>query len=126
MPPLTLLRQAARTFGDWGIPTAVSIIAARDKLSASAGVIGGGGIETGLDSARAIAIGADISGFARPILKRYMEHGVESAEEYIETHIYELKMTMMLTGAGELKSLRSVPRVYTGTLAEYLTSLNLI
>jgi len=114
------LRRAGETFADWGIPTAPSIYAARRILGESACVIASGGIDTGLDSMRALAMGADVSGFARSILTSFMEKGTEGAVEYLETHLYELKVGMLLIGAGDVKAIGKAPKLYTGELKDWI------
>lgn len=115
-------RLIAGTFADWGIPTAFSIIAARKTCRPGTCIIGAGGIITGLDAARAIAAGADLVGFARSVFLAYREEGVNGADRYIDRVIRELKNAMVLTGARDLAALRSVPRVYTGELRQWLSS----
>lgn len=117
------LRRIAGTFADWGIPTAFSIIAARRTCSPGTCIIGAGGIFTGLDAARAIAAGADIAGFARSVFLAYREGGAPAADSYVDRVIRELKNAMVLTGARNLDALRAVPRVYTGELRHWLSTM---
>jgi isopentenyl-diphosphate delta-isomerase len=117
------LRQVGETFADWGLPTACSIVSARRILSAGTCLIGSGGIQSGLDCARAIALGADIAGFARPILLAFMENNTEGASAYIERIIYELKTAMLLTGSKNIQALQNTPRIYTGRLRKWLMDL---
>jgi isopentenyl-diphosphate delta-isomerase len=115
-----ILRKAGKTFSNWGVPTAYSLINARNMLSDDVCIIGSGGIENGLDSARAIALGADIAGFARAILLAFMDNGLQGASDFIESNIYELKTAMLLTGSCRTGDLQKAPRIYTGKLLEWL------
>lgn len=120
---LEILRRTGRVFSDWGIPTAVCVYAARKIVSADTTIIASGGITSGLDCARAIALGADLAGFARPILRAFMTGGEEASSQFIRGMIYELKMAMMLTGSRDIAALKKVPRILTGRLAEWAGGL---
>ncbi len=115
-----LLRHIGETFADWGVPTAVSVIAARNICSRKTAIIASGGIENGLDVARAIAAGADMAGFARPILLSFLDGGVDAACGAIERIKEELRIAMLLTDTRSLFALAEAPRVYTGRLREWL------
>lgn len=106
-----------KALGDWGIPTAISIV----EVSQSTGlrVIASGGIRTGLDIAKAIALGADAVGIARPFLQRAVE-GLESVRSYILELIRELRTVMFLVGARDVEELRRTPLVIMGKTAEWL------
>ena len=118
-----ILRQAGQIFSNWGIPTALSLLAARNICDSKTCLIGSGGIFNGLDCARAIACGANLAGFARPILLKFIEEGSEGAASFIENMIYEIKTTMLLTGSRDVPALQQAPRVYTGVLPEWIESL---
>lgn len=118
-----VLRQAGKTFSDWGVPSAVSLLMARRVLSPDRCVIGSGGIKSGLDCARAVALGADIAGFARAILLEFYENGINGAIGFIERIVYELKTAMLLTGSKDIEALKIAPRVYTGELKVWLDEL---
>ncbi len=119
-------RAFAETFADWGIPTAVSIIAARKVCAPSTCVMGSGGLFTGLDCAKAIAAGADMAGFARAVLLAWHRAGREGAATYIARVKRELKTAMLLTGSTNLAALQKAPRVITGELSQWLASLDQI
>ncbi len=53
------------TFADWGIPTAASIVECRGL---GVPLVATGGIRTGLDAAKALALGADLVAIGRPAL----------------------------------------------------------
>jgi isopentenyl-diphosphate delta-isomerase len=102
---------------NWGIPTACSLVEVR---TASKGkVIASGGLRTGLDAAKAIALGADVVGIAKPFLQKAVE-GEEALEKHIATIIEETRICMFLAGARNVAEMRGVPAVITGWTAEWL------
>jgi len=102
---------------DWGVPTAVSVAYAAES---GASVIATGGIKTGLDVARALALGADMAGIARPILQAFAAGGRAGAEAFLDQVLQELSAVMLLCGVRSPRQLRHVPRVITGELKDWL------
>ncbi|MBA7573848.1 Isopentenyl-diphosphate delta-isomerase [subsurface metagenome] len=107
------------TFLDWGIPTAASIIETRAVANDSTIIIGSGGIRNGLEIAKSIAIGADISAIAQPFLKQAFNNS-KDVESYIETLISELKSSMFLTGCKKIKDLKKSEYVILPPLRTWL------
>ncbi|HVS12612.1 MAG TPA: type 2 isopentenyl-diphosphate Delta-isomerase [Thermoanaerobaculia bacterium] len=98
-------------FADWGVPTATSI----RELAAIAGltVIGSGGLRTGLDAAKAIALGAHLAGMAYPFLQAATD-STDAVVARVERIVQELRIAMFCVGARTLDGLRGVPLVATG------------
>lgn len=112
-------RALGEAFWEWGIPTAVSV-----AWVAEAGfrtVFATGGVKTGLDIARALALGATAGGIARPVLQALTRGGVEEAKSYLLQVERELKAAMLLVGAADVASLRRAPRVLLGELQAWLS-----
>ncbi|MBV9119917.1 MAG: type 2 isopentenyl-diphosphate Delta-isomerase, partial [Chloroflexi bacterium] len=105
-------------FAAWGIPTVVSI-----PLAAAAGlpVIGSGGVRTGLDAARALALGATVVGVARPLLLVAQE-GYEATSAWVRRFLDELRTALFLTGALNPGAIRG-KAVLTGPARELLHGL---
>jgi isopentenyl-diphosphate Delta-isomerase len=108
-----------QVYRDWGIPTAVSVVAAR---AAGLPIIATGGIRTGLDAAKAIALGASVVGVARPLLAAAME-GDAAVDEWIGRFQEELRVAVFLTGGTRVADLRAVPRVVLGDTRRWLDDL---
>ena len=104
-------------FRDWGIATPVSIIEA--KL-AHIPLISTGGVRTGLDMARALAIGATLVGIGFPFLKAASQ-SYDAVCELLETIIAELKVAMQLSGAANIEQLQQADIVVTGETRNWLT-----
>lgn len=113
------LANAGKTFSGWGIPTAVSLVEAR---ASGLPLIASGGVRTGLDGAKALALGASLVGAARPWLIA-LERGYEGAKEYLTGFLEELATAMFLVGAAEVPELAVRKLVITGTLREWLHGL---
>ncbi|MEM4611476.1 MAG: type 2 isopentenyl-diphosphate Delta-isomerase [Candidatus Nitrosocaldus sp.] len=103
-------------FWDWGIPTAMSLLEVRRAVRI--GIIASGGLRNGLDIAKCIALGADICALAWPFLKCAAE-SKESVLEYAKMLIEELKASMFLTGARDIKALRRIRYNLQGPLLEW-------
>ncbi|QDG54655.1 type 2 isopentenyl-diphosphate Delta-isomerase [Persicimonas caeni] len=95
-------------FWDWGVPTGAAISFAKAR---NLNVIGSGGLRTGLDCARAIALGADIAGMALPWLKAAFHEGHDAAMQFGRTTIQALRVACLLTGSASIAELQEAPRV---------------
>jgi isopentenyl-diphosphate Delta-isomerase len=105
-----------KTFWDWGIPSPVSVL---EIAPLGLPVIASGGVRSGLDVARAIALGAAAGGTAGGVL-RAASTGFEETRTELETLVHELRVAMFLTGSKNLEELRSAPYVVTGETGPWL------
>lgn len=78
-------------------------------------LIASGGIRNGLEIAKCIAIGADMCAMAYPFLVNAVQ-SKERLYQFADTVIAELKSTMFLVGAGDMKTLKSTKYILTGEL----------
>jgi isopentenyl-diphosphate delta-isomerase len=106
-----------RTFADWGIPTAVAVVEASRAVRVP--VIASGGIRTGIDAAKCIALGASMVSVAHPFLVAASE-SAEAVYQKIESFKRELTTALFLTGAQDLRDLRRKPLIITGKTREWL------
>ena len=88
---------------DWGIPTARAIVEVREALSAVP-LVASGGIRTGMDAAKALALGADVVAVARPLLAAAIE-SVDAVLHWLHRFIDELRICLHAAGAANLASL---------------------
>jgi isopentenyl-diphosphate delta-isomerase len=99
--------QAARlaaAFVGWGIPTADAVREVRLELP-QVPLIASGGLRSGMDIAKGIALGADLGAMAGPFLKAAAE-SPEAVERAIASVVDELRLVMFATGSGDLTALR--------------------
>jgi isopentenyl-diphosphate Delta-isomerase len=102
--------RVGKTFWDWGIPSPISVL---EVAPLGLPVIASGGVRSGLDVARALALGATAAGTAGGVL-RAASTGYEETRRELEMLVHELKVAMFLTGAASLRALGSAPYVLTG------------
>lgn len=107
-------RQAAEAFAGWGNPTAECVKEIRERLP-DAFLIASGGLHTGVDAAKAIALGADMTGFGRSLLPQAAgedaERSAERLLEQFERIEFELRTAMFGIGAANLRQLRGSARL---------------
>ena len=106
------VQQAETTLGeafwDWGIPTAVSLIEATQTVKIP--VIASGGVRSGIDIAKALALNASLASISQPVLEAAVK-GAKETEKLLSCLIDELRNVMFLVGAENLESLAKVPVV---------------
>lgn len=106
----TVQKRLGEDFIDWGIPTVVSLVEVRET---GGPVIATGGVRSGVDIAKALALGADMAGMALPLLAPAMESddALASTIDHIER---QLKAAMFLSGAATIRDMKSVRTYITG------------
>jgi isopentenyl-diphosphate delta-isomerase len=111
-------RGLGETFWEWGIPTAASVgLVARQGFDT---IIATGGIKTGLDIAKAIALGAHAAGIARGVLQELEQRGRQGAMERLNGLEAELRAALLLCGAPNAEALRKAPKLVVGELRDWL------
>ncbi|SEQ79183.1 type 2 isopentenyl-diphosphate Delta-isomerase [Natrinema salaciae] len=105
-----------RLFRAWGVPTAVSTLEAAEVHDC---VIASGGVRSGLDIAKAIALGARAGGLAKPFLAPAGQ-SADAVVELIETLVLELRTAMFVTGSASLSELRETEHVVLGRTKAYI------
>lgn len=116
--------QVAAAFADWGVPTADALVGAR-RVAPDALIFASGGIRTGIDVAKAIALGANLAGIAGPFLRAAAE-GETATFDLAEEIVEVLRRVMFCTGTPSIDALRGTPRLVSdrtpqlGTYSEQL------
>jgi len=120
--------EMGRLFWDWGVPTPVCIVecAAAVEAAAATGagaggteIIASGGVRSGLDVARSIALGARLAGTALPMLSPATQ-GQDEVAKALKDFIRGLRISMFLTGCRTLSDLGSSRVIITGRVREIL------
>jgi len=91
---------------DWGIPTAQALAEVARTLPGMP-LVASGGIRSGIDAAKALAMGADVVAMARPLLAP----AIESAAAVVDTlgaFIEELRICLHGCGAADLAAVRHI------------------
>jgi len=102
--------RVGKTFWDWGIPAPVAVL---ELVPLGLPVIASGGVRSGLDVARAMALGASAAGTAGGML-RAAATGYPETRKELEFLVHELKVAMFLTGSRTVADLQKAPYLLTG------------
>lgn len=92
------------SFASWGVSTLESLMNSREKPR-DYDLWVSGGLRTGLDAAKALAMGASFTGFGQPILKALNE-GEKALDQMMTRVEYELKVSLFCTGSGSIEELQ--------------------
>ncbi len=97
--------EMGESLAEWGIPTATCLLENGERKIP---LIATGGVRSGFDVAKAVALGATACGMALPVLRAWYEG---RAEEYLERVVAELRVALFLTGSRNLKKLSGKARL---------------
>ncbi|MGH7926492.1 MAG: type 2 isopentenyl-diphosphate Delta-isomerase [Candidatus Binatia bacterium] len=100
---------AKSTFAAWGIPTEEALIQARRAVP-DIPLVASGGIRSGLDIAKCLALGADVAALGQPLLASALESS-DKVVEFLAGIIHEIKIAMLCAGAHDLAALKKIPLV---------------
>lgn len=87
-----------------GVPTAQALREARQEVPGTP-LIASGGIRTGLDAARALALGAQVVAVARPLLEPALE-SAPAVEAWLARFIAELRVALFVGGYASVEAVR--------------------
>ena len=99
-------REVAAAFRDWGIPTAQAIRDVR-QVAPDIPLIASGGLRTGVDIAKALALGADVTTMAATLL--HAADSLQTLYERIEIIRRQLTIAMFAAGAPTIARLKQTP-----------------
>jgi isopentenyl-diphosphate delta-isomerase len=102
-----LRKRVAARFAGWGIPTAEALHCLHAAFP-HVPLIASGGLESGVDVAKCLALGANLAGMAWPLLRPAL-HSVEAVQAELQVVVQELQVTMFCIGAKDVDALRQTP-----------------
>lgn len=97
-------KEVSERFINWGIPT-VTALKNLEELQGKVVIISSGGLDSGIDMAKSLALGSDLCGFARKFLLA-AEKGEPALYHTIEQILLELKISLFCTGSGSLTEIK--------------------
>jgi len=104
----TAASRFGKVFGEWGVSTLESLIHAQHIFKNSKTEIwASGGIRSGLDAAKSIALGADRVGFAQPVLAAALE-SEDALMAWADEMEKGLKISMFCTNSKNLSELKMI------------------
>ncbi|HVK61623.1 MAG TPA: type 2 isopentenyl-diphosphate Delta-isomerase [Bdellovibrionales bacterium] len=103
--PSDIRKGAAETFKEWGISTVESLL---EGLSVEADyeIWASGGVRSGLDAAKLLAMGAKQVGLAKPVIEAALQ-GEDVLNQAMERIEFELKCAMFCSGVESIERLQT-------------------
>ena len=109
--PSERLRRLSAQFADWGIPTADALTEVRAALP-ELPLIASGGLRSGIDLAKVLALGADIGGIAGPFLQAAND-SAGAVADLVQEIVDVLRTAMFCLGISDIESLKRKPVLKT-------------
>ena len=112
--PTERRRRLCAEFAHWGIPTAEAVTQVRAALP-EIPLIASGGLRSGMDLAKSLALGADLGGLAGPFLKA-ANVSTQAVAELADELADMLRIAMFCTGIANVEELQGTPALQCRTL----------
>jgi isopentenyl-diphosphate delta-isomerase len=109
-------RRLCAQFADWGIPTAEAIVKVR-KAIPDVPLVASGGMRSGMDLAKALALGADMGGLAGPFLKA-ANVSAEAVADLATEMAEVLRTTMFCLGTPNVGGLKGSPALHSRNVVD--------
>jgi isopentenyl-diphosphate Delta-isomerase len=110
-------RLLGEAFWDWGIPTVASLVEVSQSVKIP--VLASGGIRSGTDIAKTLALNACLASVSQPALQAAVK-GAKATQQSLELLIEELRNVMFLVGAQKAPQLVTMSLVIAGKTGEWL------
>lgn len=107
-------------FNDWGMTTVQSLLEVGSYLN-QVDIMATGGINNGLEIAKALSLGASAVGMAGFFLKLVLEHSEKESIIRVEQLHHQIRLVMTALGAQKVKQLQTQPLVITGDSYQWAT-----
>ncbi|PIN98678.1 MAG: type 2 isopentenyl-diphosphate Delta-isomerase [Candidatus Diapherotrites archaeon CG10_big_fil_rev_8_21_14_0_10_31_34] len=111
-------KRLGEVFGEFGIPTAASVLFT--KKASKKKIIASGGIRNGLDVCKSLVLGADLAGIAVPAIRNAGNE--KSVENLLDSFKEELVISMFLIGARNTEELKHKKFVLQDNLREWINA----
>jgi isopentenyl-diphosphate Delta-isomerase len=93
---------------DWGLATSYCVRTVKElKKDCSFILIGSGGINTAIDTAKALALGADMAASAKTLLQEVVKNDSDGVIKLIKQWFLTVKRIMLLTGCSNIKQFQN-------------------
>jgi isopentenyl-diphosphate delta-isomerase len=116
-------REEPKEFADWGIPTAYLLACLGEHEGK---ILASGGVRSGLDVAKSIALGAHAAGLALPLIRQVVAGGAEAVVRYLDRLENTLRSVLILTGSRTAAELRAgkfwLDPAFTDSVAAFRTA----
>ena len=106
----------ADAFRDWGIPTAEALVSVRNACPKTT-IIASGGLRTGVDCAKALRLGADMTAVAAGVAKA-ASTSTQAVVDQLGAIVDVLRIACFCTGSKCLDDLRSAPLCVSSACTE--------
>jgi isopentenyl-diphosphate Delta-isomerase len=110
-----VLKESAKELHHWGAPTAL-LLAVMQGTSLQGSILASGGIRSGMDLAKSLALGAVAVGMALPFARAVRAGGVDAGVTLVETIKRVVRTVMVLTSSATIAELADAPLVKNSLL----------